>query len=338
MAQPSPETVWNATEKKLLSLLDSGSLVANPKKVTFYAPSFAHYKTRNYSAFQTLFPTLSVTGNACALNCKHCGAKVLKTMQPATSPEKLFEAAQKLKTQGAAGCLVSGGCTPKGSVPLQEFIPILGRVKRELGLTVLVHTGIIDSATAKALKVAEVDAALIDIIGSGETVKEVCGLSVTAKDYENSLKAMHEAGLSFVPHVIVGLQNGKLHGEFKALRMISRYKPSALVIIAFMPIRGTEMANVKPPSPLDIARVVASARLMFPETALALGCMRPKGKYRAETDCLCLKAGVDAVAFPSEEAVDFAEEQGYGVAFSGVCCSQIYVDSVGNCFSRRVSK
>lgn len=338
MAYPSPETVWSATEKELLRLLDSGTLVSSPKRVTFYAPSFAHYKTRHFSASQTQFPTLSVTGNECALNCKHCGAKVLKTMQPATTPEKLFESAQKLKTQGATGCLVSGGCNPEGSVPLQEFIPILGRMKRELGLTVLVHTGIIDSATAKALKAAEVDAALIDIIGSSETVKEVCGLSITARDYENSLNAMNEAGLCFVPHVIVGLQNGKLHGEFKALKMISRYKPSALVVIAFMPIRGTEMANVKPPKPTDIARVVASARLMFPETPLALGCMRPKGRHRAETDCLCLKAGVDAVAFPSEVAIDYAEKQGYDLAFSGVCCSQIYIDSVGNCSFRRVSK
>jgi hypothetical protein len=87
------------------------------------------------------------------------------------------------------------------------------------------------------------------------------------------------------------------------------------------------MENVKPPSPRAIARVVAVARLMFPETPLALGCMRPKAKHRAETDVLALKAGVDAIAFPSEEAVRYAQEQGYDVAFSPYCCSQIYVDS-----------
>jgi hypothetical protein len=166
----------------------------------------------------------------------------------------------------------------------------------------------------------------MDIIGSNETIKTICNLNVTVEDYENSLKALHEARLKFVPHVIVGLHNGKLQSEFHALKLIARYQPSALVIIAFMPIRGTAMALVKPPQPIDIARVAAATRLMFPETPIALGCMRPKGKHRAETDVLCLKAGVDAVAFPSEEAIKYAENHGYALAFSSYCCSQIYMD------------
>jgi uncharacterized radical SAM superfamily protein len=35
--------------------------------------------------------------------------------------------------------------------------------------------------------------------------------------------------------------------------------------------------------------------------------MRPKGKHRAETDTLAIKAGVDAIAFPAEEAIEYAE-------------------------------
>jgi uncharacterized radical SAM superfamily protein len=109
--------------------------------------------------------------------------------------------------------------------------------------------------------------------------------------------------------------------------MITRYKPSALVIIAFMPIRGTAMAEVKPPQPTDIAKVTATARLMFPETPLALGCMRPKGKHRVETDVLALKAGVNAIAFPSEEAIRYAENQGYELSFSSYCCAKIFTDA-----------
>jgi uncharacterized radical SAM superfamily protein len=213
-----------------------------------------------------------------------------------------------------------------GEVPLERFAPVLARMKRELGLMVIVHTGIVNFATAKALKEADVDAALIDVIGSDVTMRQVCNLNATPDYYEHSLSALHSVGLNFVPHVIVGLQNGKLDGELQALKMISNYEPAALVVIAFMPIRGTEMANVKPPMPVDIARVVTVARLMFPKVPLALGCMRPKGKHRAETDVLALKAGVDAIAFPSDETVQYAKEHGFDVAFSPYCCSQIYVD------------
>jgi hypothetical protein len=94
-----------------------------------------------------------------------------------------------------------------------------------------------------------------------------------------------------------------------------------------MPIHGTAMEKIMPPKPADIARVTAIARLMFPKTPLILGCMRPKGRARAETDILALKAGVDAIAFPSEEAVKFAEKKGWKMAFSSYCCAQMYLDA-----------
>jgi uncharacterized radical SAM superfamily protein len=325
--QLTAEQVWHLSDKQLLRLLNTGALTPKPKAAHFYAPSFTYYKTSHYQSSPTHFPTVSVTGTACALNCKHCEAKVLETMHPATTPETLFALAQKLKRHGALGCLVSGGCTPDGAVPLIPFIPTIKKIKRELGLTVFVHTGIINPATAKALKRAGVDAALIDVIGSDETTKKIGNPNVTVKDYAASLNALRQAGLNLVPHVIVGLDDGKLKGELHALKMIASAKPSAVVIIAFMPIRGTAMAKVKPPQPAGIARVTATARLMLPRTPLVLGCVRPKGRHRAETDVLALKAGVDAVAFPSEEAVEYAEQRGYRVSFSSYCCAQIYTEA-----------
>jgi uncharacterized radical SAM superfamily protein len=247
-------------------------------------------------------------------------------MYPAKTPEELYNLCARLKGEGALGCLISGGCLPDGSVPIDKFIDAIRKVKREFSLTIFVHVGIISFERAESLKEAGVDAALIDIIGDDETIREIYKLKMTVKDYENSLKALSQAGLNFVPHIIVGLHYGKLKGELHALRMISKYKPTALVIIAFMPIHGTEMENVEPPKPTDIAKVIAMARLMLPEKPIALGCMRPKGKHRALTDVLAIKAGVNAIAFPSEEAVKYAEKQDFKVHFSSFCCSQIYKD------------
>jgi uncharacterized radical SAM superfamily protein len=326
MTDFSADEVWSLSDKELIDLLNSGALLSKSRKITFYTPSFAYHKRSLNCSSHARFPTISVTGTTCALNCKHCGGKVLKTMYSAETPERLFKLAERLKSEGAVGCLVSGGCLPSGSVPLERFVPAVARMKRELGFTVIVHTGIISFSTAKALKQAEVDAALIDVVGSDATMKQVLNLSATADYYEHALHALHAAGLNFVPHVIIGLQNGKLEGELQALKIIRKFEPSALIVIAFMPIRGTEMEAVEPPTPSDIARVIATARLTFPKTPLALGCMRPKGKHRAKTDVLALKAGVDAIAFPSEEVVRFAKKRSFGVAFSLYCCSQIYAD------------
>jgi hypothetical protein len=165
------------------------------------------------------------------------------------------------------------------------------------------------------------------VIGSDNTIREVCKMNATSRDYARSLDALSEARINFVPHVIVGLEHGRLSGELHALEMISQHRPSALVIIAFMPIPGTLMQNVEPPKPLDIARVSLAARLMFDRTPVVLGCMRPKGNHRRETDLLAIRAGVDAIAFPAEEAIDFARHSGFTVSFSSLCCSQVYLNS-----------
>jgi len=323
----SPEEVWNSSREELLSLLESGFLTPKTKEIHFYSPSFAYHKAGYYHSSPTTFPTISVTGTSCALNCKHCGGKVLETMRPALTPEKLFELCSNLKRDGAVGCLVSGGCLPDGLVPLDAFIDALGRVKHVLGLTVFVHTGVVNLETAAALKNAGVDAALIDVIGSVETIKKTLNLDVAPQDYLAALKALEKSGLNFVPHVLVGLDEGELKGEFDALKIIKAVKPSALVIIAFMPIHGTAMEKTKPPTPESIVKVASMARLMFPETPLMLGCMRPKGASRPEMDVLALKAGVDAIAFPSEEAVRYAESMGWKTSFSSYCCAQMYFDA-----------
>jgi uncharacterized radical SAM superfamily protein len=327
MPTPTADAIWSQTDTEFKALLESGALKPIGGTVRFYAPSFTYYKSKHYCGSTSEFPTVSVTGCSCALNCRHCGGKVLETMHPATTPAQLLDLGRRLKAEGAKGLLVSGGCLPDGSVPLDEFAPALGRLKRELGLTVFVHTGIVNGTTARALKAVGVDAALIDVLGSEETIKQTLNLNVKVEDYAESLHALNQAGLNVVPHVIVGLNRGQIDGEPQALRIIAdNSQPKAVVIIAFMPIHGTEMATAPTPAPLSIARTAAAARATFPATPLALGCMRPKGKERAETDLYALKAGVDAIAFPSDAAVEYAKTRGLKVEFSSYCCAQMYRD------------
>ncbi len=323
------EKLLEADEEELENVLRKAQIFRQKnfgKKIRFYAPSFIYYKTDYYCSSPTLFPSISITGSACSLKCKHCAGIVLNTMHPASSPEKLKELCRSLKNEGAIGCLISGGCLSDGSVPLERFVDAIAEIKRELGLTVVVHTGVVNRRIAVQLKKAAVDAVLIDVIGSDETIKEIYNLDASVKDYEKSLQALSEARIPMVPHVLVGLHYGKLKGELDALKIIAKHKPSAVIIIAFMPIHGTAMENVVPPPPLTVGKIILAARLMIPSTPLVLGCMRPKGEHRAKTDMLAVRAGVNAIAFPSEKAIKLAESLGYDVSFSSVCCSQIFED------------
>jgi len=296
------------------------------RRIRFYAPSFMYYKADRFCSSPTAFPSVSVTGSFCSLKCKHCGGKVLNTMLPALTPQRLVEVCTEVKAKGGLGCLISGGCLPDGSVPLDKFVDAIAEVKKTLGLTLVVHTGVIDLPLAKRLREAGVDAALIDIIGSDETIREIYQLKVSVADYDKSLRALHESGIPLVPHVLVGLHYGKLKGEFEALQMIAKYSPSAVIVIALMPIHGTVLETAAPPAPSDVARVLTAARFMLPTTPLVLGCMRPKGRHKTETDVLAVKAGVNAIAFPAEQAIKLAESMNMETSFSPLCCSQIFED------------
>jgi len=327
MSNLDAETIWRMPKKELVSLIERGYFPNRTGKIRFYAPSFVYYKSKYFHSSPNAFPSISITGSSCALKCKHCNGKVLDTMVPALTPEQLFDVCAKLKNNGAVGCLISGGCLPDGSVPIDEFVDAIAKIKKKLGLTVVTHTGVIDYSTAKKLKEAGVDAALIDIIGSDETIREVYRLNVSVEDYDRSLRAFHKSGIPFVPHVLVGLHYGELKGELEALKMISRYSPSAVISIAFMPIRGTPMEKVIPPEPEDISRILVSAKLLMPKIPIVLGCMRPKGEHRINTDMLAVRAGVNGIAFPVEEAIRLAESMNLETSFSSLCCSQIFEDA-----------
>jgi len=320
----NPQAIWNLTSNEFSVLLESKVFKPLNGTVRFYAPSFTYYRIPQFCASANEFPTISVTGNSCALNCRHCGGALLRTMHPAPTPQALFEVGSKLKAKGAKGVLISGGCLKDGSVPLDDFASVIARLKHDLGLTVFVHTGIIQPKTAKALKATGIDAALIDVIGSQQTIKSTLNLNVKVEDYRFSLRVLDAAGVPVVPHIIVGLNGGKLDGEAQALQIIAKNcKPQAVVVVAFMPIRGTQMANVPAPKPLDIARTVAAARVTFPDTPIRLGCMRPKGASRAVADVLALKAGVDGIAFPAQQAIEYAKQARYKAEFSSYCCADV---------------
>jgi len=211
-----------------------------------------------------------------------------------------------------------------GSVPLMDFIPVMKRVKQEIGLDMVVHTGVVHPSLAEALADVEIDAALIDIIGSEETIKSIYHIDLTVDDIDRSLSLLERSSVPIVPHLVVGLHYGRIKGERRALQIISKHRLAAAVIVAFMPLEQTPMEHVSPSSPTDIARVILASRLLMPDTPLLLGCARPRGDHKAETDTLAIKAGVNGVAYPSEEGYSLAKRKGLTIKFSEECCALIY--------------
>ena len=284
------------------------------KQITFYIPGMFFC-----NGIKGKYPGISITGNQCSLSCDHCGALILKTMIPTESPEELLKKCIQLEKKGNYGVLLSGGCTKKGKLPWQKFIPTIAEIKRKTNLFISIHSGLIDYRDALALKTAGVDQALIDVVGNDETYKKVYHVPFGVVEIQKAMEALQKAGLPTVPHVVCGLDYGRITGEEQALEMISQFPVDQVVIVSLMNLKGTQMETAIPPDAHDVAHIIAKARTLMPETCISLGCARQRGNVLMET--YAIDAGINRMALPSEEAILRAKFHDLEIRYQKTCCS-----------------
>jgi uncharacterized radical SAM superfamily protein len=292
--------------------------------LTVSAPSAKTYITDHYKNKKNTFVNISLTGTSCALNCEHCKRKLLDSMIPATTPERLKEVGDALMEKGCSGVLLSGGADESGSVPLADFFEVISYLKNK-GLRVIVHTGLIKEETAVKLKEVAVDQVLIDIIGDQDTISNVYHLNKTPEDFKNSLRYMKNVGLNIAPHIVIGLNFGKVIGEYNAISMISEVEPDVIVIVILSPMHDTPMFGTTLPTPTEITRITAITRIMNPNTPLTLGCVRPAGVDKFETEKMVIQAGINGITYPMDETIEFCEGLGLKIEYRETCCSLLTI-------------
>ena len=267
------------------------------------------------------FPALSITGDSCTLNCKHCCRRYLRHMLSCPSPDVLFRTCSEFASNGARGALLSGGYNREGYVPFEPFVDAIERVKRETGLFFNIHPGLMPGWLARELGRAGVDMASMDLIGSDETIELVLGIPKTTRDYERAFKELERAIPNLVPHICIGLHGGELRGERRALEIAASAKISALVFLVIVPTLGTAFEDVSPPKPALVNELIAEARAKFSKTPLTLGCMRPRGEKRVEFELAAFRAGIDRIEIPSEQTIEAARGLGLQVRRLDACCA-----------------
>ena len=284
------------------------------KQITFYHPGMFRYNGR-----WGKYPAISITGKHCELQCDHCKSKILESMVFATAPEELIRKCIRLEETGDTGCLITGGSLKDGTIPWDIFISAIKTIKETTNLFISIHSGIIDFQTAKRMKEAGVDQALIDVIGDEETFKKIYHVNFGLERIEESLDALRNAGISIIPHIVVGLDYGRIKGEYNAIEIIKRHDPEVVIIVALMPLSGTPMENTLPPSPQEMVKIIATARIEMPHVPISLGCARERAN--PEIDILAVDCGVNRIAIPSEEAIKRAKEYGLNIKWKKTCCS-----------------
>jgi uncharacterized radical SAM superfamily protein len=270
------------------------------------------------------FPSISMSGNQCELSCKHCNHKYLNDMISITDSKQLIKKCMEFTEKGCVGFLLSGGCNKNGEMlNLKKLIPAIRQIKKDTDLIIKLHAGFVDKSLAEEIVDAGVDIVSVEVVGSNESIHEIFNFNATTDSYISTLQNLETAGIPhIVPHICIGLQKGILNGEFNALKIIKdSCDPSLLVMIVFRPTKGTVLQNCNIPLTTDIASVIKTAKDIFPNKDLSLGCIRPRLKYREEIEIAALKNGVTRMEIPSKKTIKTAKQMGYRIKTINACCA-----------------
>jgi len=310
-------------DRSLIEVFEQQAQQARGREIRFSTPTFKTYSSCDLeSCGKNAFPAFSVTAGGCALMCDHCQAKILEPMIPATSPEMLERKVREMiAAQDLQGFLLSGGSTRRNEIRYERYFPVVERLKRDFPkLKIAVHSALLDRARARAMAAAGVDTAMMDVIGSENTIREVYHLDRPVADFESTLEALCETQMEVVPHIVIGLHYGRIVGERPALDIVSRHRVHSLVLVVVMPFYA-KPGTFATPATADIGRIFLEARARIPDRQVLLGCARPPGMHRRVTDAYAVMAGLDGIAFPADGALAVAHAIGRPVVQQHACCS-----------------
>ena len=273
------------------------------------------------------FPAISVTGGQCDLKCEHCSTKYLHSMIQGEKSTEFIEELYTIQKKGGNGCLLSGGSTKDGIVPITKFekeIKLFRRDNSKEDFYFNAHVGLVDFADAMRLGNMGINTVSFDLIADQRVIDEVFHIdNCTVEDYLVSYSNLADTHTSIrvVPHILIGAYFGQIERELDALKMIhmEQNQPDLIVLIAMMPPKNDERFSHL--SALDIAKLVFIAKAMNPEKEISLGCMRPRNVDRMKMEQWAFLGGANRMEIPMRRFLKWVGELNVKINQFDSCCS-----------------
>ncbi len=243
---------------------------------------------------------LSIKTGACPEDCAYCPQS--SKYDTGLEPEKLLDVASVLskakeaKDAGATRfCMGAAWRSPKpGS---EQFSRVLDMVRgvRDLGMEACCTLGMLDADQARQLA----DAGLTAYNHNLDSSKEFYGSIITTRTYEDrlrTLKHVSDAGISVCSGGIIGM--GETVGDRLAMLVTLANldpHPESVPINALVAVAGTPLEGQEPVAPIELARMCAVARILFPKAMVRLSAGR--STMSDEAQMLCFLAGANSIFF-----------------------------------------
>jgi biotin synthase len=151
------------------------------------------------------------------------------------------------------------------------------------------------ASQAQRLKDAGLDTYNHNLDTSPEHYKRI----ITTRAYEEritTLENVRAAGIDVCCGGIIGMGES-IDDRCRMLRELANQRPhpESVPINALVAVEGTPLADRPPVDPLDLARMIATARILMPRARVRLSAGRQE--MNREAQLLCLMAGANSIFY-----------------------------------------
>ena len=221
---------------------------------------------------------LSVKTGSCPEDCSYCSQS--SRHQTFVEPEKLItveEVVKKAKIAKKNGatrfCMGAAWRNLVQGKQLEKVTQMIREVN-DLDLQVCCSMGMLSSEQAKQLK----EAGLYAYNHNLDTSPEYYDKIITTRNYQDRLDTLQKvgkAGISICCGCILGLGESE-HDRIRFIEELTKldFAPESIPINTLVPVENTPLHSQKKVSVLEVVKMVATVRIVFPQSVIRLSAGR----------------------------------------------------------------
>lgn len=240
---------------------------------------------------------LSIKTGGCPEDCAYCPQSahyptgVERT--PLLAVDDVIAAAQQARARGATRfCMGAAWRTPPEGGEFERILEMVRQV-RALGLEACCTLGMLSEQQAQALAAAGLTAYNHNLDTSPEYYRQI----ITTRTYPDRLETLarvRRAGIAVCCGGIIGMGESR-QDRYRLLHQLALQQPhpESVPINLLVRVPGTPLADQSPVDPLELVRMIATARLLMPTSMVRLSAGRLS--LSDEAQALCFLAGANSL-------------------------------------------
>jgi biotin synthase len=242
---------------------------------------------------------LSVKTGGCPEDCAYCPQSAHHDTdvgrEAMLNVEEVLSAADRAREAGSTRFCMGAAWRQVKDGP--EFDKVLAMVRgvKERGLEACCTLGMVTEDQARRLKEAGLDAYNHNLDTSRENYRSI----IKTRDYDDrlaTLRNVRSAGITVCSGGIIGMGES-IRDRCAMLVELARFTPhpESVPVNALVRVEGTPLEALPPIDPLELVRMIATARILMPMAKVRLSAGRTD--LPREAQLLCLYAGANSIFY-----------------------------------------